>query len=70
MLGPEYHVKQKFVKDGATPESNGIIRKHLVLMSSSEFDYITVIPSFPEDLESYHHSRIRAELDSQNPGRS
>ncbi len=30
MLGPEYHVKLEFVKDGATPASGKKIGKHLV----------------------------------------
>ena len=55
MLGPEYHAKLTFVKDGATPESKLKFDKHLVQNALTKLEFVGILSTFSENFRFFEN---------------
>ena len=63
MLGPEYHAKLTFVKDGATPESKQKFDKHLVQDALSKLEFVGILSTFSEKSRFFENEQINRIFD-------
>ena len=63
MLGPEYHAKLTFVKDGATPESKQKFDKHLVQKALSKLEFVGILSTFSEKIRFFENEQINKFFD-------